>query len=286
MASGWMWLSPDSDSDEDGVVKYSPVHLPGGLVVCYRHLRVICSHCCVDYSLTRHEDDKEEEEEEEEEDDDDDNDDDKDEGRVIPKRFKGGDLDHFSSRLEMSNANIRYRDSRDPQRMLIYTDGACLNNGQADPRGGWAFDCSSVVVQGRLERRGPWAGRKEEAVTAQTSNRAELRAVVAALRYCDWAQGGRFTSLVIATDSEYVVQGATSWVKGWLRNGWQTRGGGDVKNRDLWECLLGEVEKASDRGLKVEFWRIPRDENTVADEAAKKAAEGPAPEYFRNVVVS
>ncbi|KAK3349191.1 hypothetical protein B0T25DRAFT_547406 [Lasiosphaeria hispida] len=43
-------------------------------------------------------------------------------------------------------------------------------------------------------------------------------------------------------------------------------------NKDLWEALLGEVERYKDEGMAVEFWRIPRERNTVADAAAKEAA--------------
>jgi ribonuclease HI len=78
--------------------------------------------------------------------------------------------------------------------------------------------------------------------------------------------------MVIATDSEYVAEGSTKWAKTWVKNGWKTQGGVDVKNKDLWEMLLGEAEKWKDNGMTIHFWRIPRGWNTVADEAAKKAA--------------
>jgi ribonuclease HI len=69
-----------------------------------------------------------------------------------------------------------------------------------------------------------------------------------------------------------------------VKNGWTTRGGVDVKNRDLWEVLLGEFERVEDKGLAVQFWRIPRDWNTVADAAAKNAsAEVDAPNWWMEV---
>jgi len=82
-----------------------------------------------------------------------------------------------------------------------------------------------------------------------------------------------------------VVEGSTKWAKRWVENGWTTRGGDNVKNRDLWEALLGEVEKYKDKGMAVEFWRIPREWNTVADAAAKDAAaEVDAPEEWTQVM--
>lgn len=133
------------------------------------------------------------------------------------------------------------------------------------------------LASDRLEKKGPFGD-----VSPQTSNRAELRAVIAALRFRFWPGEGcrRF---VIATDSEYVVEGATNWVKTWVENGWKTiggygqRAGEDVKNRDLWEVLLGEVEryKTGHRyygGMDIQFWKIPREWNAIADARAKKAA--------------
>jgi ribonuclease HI len=43
--------------------------------------------------------------------------------------------------------------------------------------------------------------------------------------------------VVLHTDSQYVRQGITEWLPGWIRRNWRTSGGSDVKNRDLWERL-------------------------------------------------
>ncbi|PYH92053.1 hypothetical protein BO71DRAFT_421102 [Aspergillus ellipticus CBS 707.79] len=48
--------------------------------------------------------------------------------------------------------------------------------------------------------------------------------------------------------------------------------GAPVKNQDLWECLLGEVERWDDDGIQIQFWRISRAWNTEADYHAKQAA--------------
>lgn len=134
------------------------------------------------------------------------------------------------------------------------------------------------IVSGRLENQGPFG---EDGV--QSSNRAELRAVIAALRFRNWAGEG-FHTMVIATDSEYTAEGSTKWATTWMKNGWKTSGHAAVKNKDLWEILLGEVERHKDAGLTIHFWRIPRGWNTVADEAAKKAAAGDdAPAEWREV---
>ncbi|KAM4056468.1 RNase H domain-containing protein [Hirsutella rhossiliensis] len=107
--------------------------------------------------------------------------------------------------------------------------------------------------------------------------RVELRAILGALRFRHW-RGEGFMTLVFATDAEYVAEGASTWARGWVRNGWRTSTGAEVKNKDLWEMLLGEVERWDSSGLKIQFWRIPRTLNLMADHAAKQAAateEGP-----------
>lgn len=197
-------------------------------------------------------------------------------GKVLPSRFQTPQ--HTSDPAELfdkvhlpSHHVYRFVQEGNHSIALAYVDGACSNNGMQNPRAGWAVVYSPLIalaLSGRLEMKGPFG---EQSVA--TSNRAELRASIAALRLPHWRKEG-FETLVIATDSTYVVDGATEWIKSWLRKGWRKSSGEHVKNRDLWEMLLGEVERWHDQGLNVEFWRIPREQNTKADKAAKEAANG------------
>ena len=41
----------------------------------------------------------------------------------------------------------------------------------------------------------------------------------------------------IHTDSQYVRNGITQWIKNWKRNGWRTASKEPVKNVDLWQRL-------------------------------------------------
>lgn len=178
--------------------------------------------------------------------------------------------------LDLLTYVFRYVHRSDPKAVLVFTDGACLNNGKPDPKAGWAFvhgpggpglTAKPAVASARLESKGPFGDK-----AIQSSNRAELRAVIAVLRFRYWPGEG-FNSMTIATDSEYVTEGSTKWAKTWIKNGWKTSAGADVKNKDLWEMLLGEAERWKDEGLTIRFWRIPREWNEIADAAAKKAAE-------------
>lgn len=201
-------------------------------------------------------------------------------GRIIPRRFHPPNSNMAPTSLFLPRFNNRVRPPQPrfihrghPDKFLIYTDGSCLSNGRGDARAGCAFffeplpgNHNASTVSFRLENEGP-TGEMHR----QTSNRAELRAVIAVSRFLPWNQEG-FTTLVIATDSEYVVKGATDWVYTWRQNGWMASNGHRILNEDLWLCLFGEVERWHDLGLSIEFWHIPRDWNGVADHGARCAA--------------
>ncbi|KAF6833714.1 RNase H domain protein [Colletotrichum musicola] len=178
--------------------------------------------------------------------------------------------------LFMSLGN-RYVSKENPFKILIFVDGACSSNGTQQAAGGCSFVCEKGhSAKFRLEDRGP-----DNKLYRPTSNRAELRATLAASDACPWYKDG-FKSIVMATDSTYVAKGATEWSRAWIENGWRGRAG-QVKNRDLWEALLHRIEEFHSRGLFVSFWWIPRKWNTVADRAAKQATEEDAIEWFGNI---
>jgi len=118
---------------------------------------------------------------------------------------------------------------------LIFTDGAAKGN---PGRGGFG-----VVIShgGTITELGGHKART-------TNNEMELKAVVEALK----AVAPKKVPVHIYTDSKYVVEGATGWVFGWVKNGWKTKAETDVLNKELWQelfPLLGKVE--------IEWHKIP-----------------------------
>ena len=104
---------------------------------------------------------------------------------------------------------------------IIYTDGACSGNPGA---GGWAAIIFNKTSGQKLKRVG---GEIET-----TNNRMELRAVIEALESVPKA-----SSLVIFTDSKYVINGIESWIVKWKTNNWIGSNKKNVKNKDLWTRL-------------------------------------------------
>jgi ribonuclease HI len=104
----------------------------------------------------------------------------------------------------------------------VYTDGACEGNGQKGSRGGvgvWWGDGHPNNISKPLDG-------------LQTNNRAELTAVLEALKMMDVSQ-----NYAIYTDSTYVAKGV-KWAAEWKKNNWNCSNGKPAKNRDLWEEVL------------------------------------------------
>jgi len=104
----------------------------------------------------------------------------------------------------------------------IYTDGAC--SGNPGP-GGWG-----AILIGDSIRKEISGGEAET-----TNNRMELRAAIEALRELTAP-----SQVDLYTDSAYLRNGITTWIKSWKENGWKRRVGKrllPVKNEDLWREL-------------------------------------------------
>lgn len=101
----------------------------------------------------------------------------------------------------------------------LYTDGACKGN---PGPGGWG-----VVLRYGAHEKSLYGGEPHT-----TNNRMELRAVIEGFKALK-----RPSRVRVHTDSQYVQKGISEWLPEWKRRNWRTRGGGAVKNQDLWQAL-------------------------------------------------
>jgi len=97
----------------------------------------------------------------------------------------------------------------------VFTDGACKGN---PGPGGWG-----VFIKG--DKKGDYFGGE----SSTTNNRMELTAIIKALMILKDQD-----NLKIYTDSKYVIDGISSWILKWKKNGWKTASKSSVKNADLW----------------------------------------------------
>ena len=103
---------------------------------------------------------------------------------------------------------------------IIYTDGAC--SGNPGP-GGWG-----AIILSEEKNETNISGKEK----STTNNRMELMAPIMALRKIKKA-----SKIVIYTDSIYLKNGITTWIKNWEKNGWKSANKKPVKNKDLWVTL-------------------------------------------------
>jgi ribonuclease HI len=114
-----------------------------------------------------------------------------------------------------------------PSLVAIYADESCLGNGrEGENPGGVGALLEYQTAEGTLVRRDLWISEP-----ATTNNRMALRSVSESLRALA-AKQKRF-DVVFTTDSRYIVDGMTSWVFGWARNGWKRKTGA-IENLPLW----------------------------------------------------
>ena len=73
-----------------------------------------------------------------------------------------------------------------------------------------------------------------------------------------WAGEG-FSRIKLAYDSEYAVKGISEWILEWRKNGWTTTTGSPVANQDLWKKLEEKLREMEERGMLVQFCKIPRE---------------------------
>jgi ribonuclease HI len=134
----------------------------------------------------------------------------------------------------------------------IFTDGAC--SGNPGP-GGWG-----VVMRCNGEKRELSGGER-----LTTNNKMEMTAAVEALKSLD-----KPCKVVLTTDSEYLKNGITKWIKGWKKNGWKTAAKEPVKNQELWQ-KLDELDQKHTIEWKWVRGHNGHPENERCDELAREA---------------
>ena len=120
------------------------------------------------------------------------------------------------------------------KKVTLYTDGAC--SGNPGP-GGYG----AVLIYNGVEKEIS-GGQKDT-----TNNQMEMMAVIKGLEMLKEP-----CEVKVYSDSAYVVNSIQKgWIYSWKKNNWKKADKSKVKNIDLWERLLSQLEIH-----KVEFLKV------------------------------
>lgn len=140
---------------------------------------------------------------------------------------------------------------------LVFTDGASRGNPGAT---GWG---AVIALGDHVHELGGYRA-------LGTNNQAELTAVVEAVEWIT-DQDEEPEKITIYSDSAYTISGATSWIFGWQKRGWQTKTGDPVKNKELWQRFSTAREAAD---FEITFQKVKGHASIPGNERADDIATG------------
>jgi len=113
----------------------------------------------------------------------------------------------------------------------VYTDGSTFNNTRRNCPGTVG---GIGIFFGNKDNRNESAPFFEFSIT---NNRTELKAAIRAIENFMQdkinRQDDAKEKLIIYSDSQYMINSITKWIKKWKNNRWKTANGKDVLNKDL-----------------------------------------------------
>lgn len=141
----------------------------------------------------------------------------------------------------------------------VYTDGGCRDNHKDINIGAWG-----VYMQcGSLEKT------IAEATTNTTNNKMELQGAIEGLK----AVKNRNMRVILYMDSAYVLNGISTWINNWKRNGWRTKDKKPVKNVELWK----ELDELRQQFSYIQYVKVKGHDgvrgNELADAALNEAMD-------------
>jgi ribonuclease HI len=120
--------------------------------------------------------------------------------------------------------------------VAVYADESCLGNGRAGATpGGFGSLVEYQLAGGETQRFDLWASEPDT-----TNNRMALRSVIDT--FGALSRKGNTLSVQFTTDSRYIVDGMTTWVRGWMARGWKRKVGA-VENLELWQAAVDAVSR-------------------------------------------
>uniref|UniRef100_A0A0P4VVC9 Ribonuclease H1 n=1 Tax=Scylla olivacea TaxID=85551 RepID=A0A0P4VVC9_SCYOL len=143
--------------------------------------------------------------------------------------------------------------------LIVYTDGACWMNGKQGAKAGMGVFFGQEHPLNVAE---PIKGRA-------TNNNAEIQAATCAL---ELARSAGFSKVAVHTDSQFMIDCASSWMKNWKKKGWVKSDGQPVKNKEELMVLDSAMEDLAVKWVHVKG-HAGHEGNEEADKLARQGAK-------------
>ena len=104
--------------------------------------------------------------------------------------------------------------------IYVYTDGGARGNGDDNCLSAWAY----TLQYGEHHKE------SYKAYVGKTNNQMEMQAIIEALK----AIKNKDIPIRLHSDSNYCIQGITSWIHGWKKKNWINSQKKPVENKELW----------------------------------------------------
>lgn len=146
----------------------------------------------------------------------------------------------------------------------VYTDGSCYNNSRKAKSSAGGIG----VFWGDNDYRNigePFF------IKPITNNRAEIYAVIKAIETFSISYDKKCgkQTLLINSDSQYLINTATKWYKGWKKRGWKKADGKEPLNLDLL-CHLDNLIETHKKCFEIKFKHVKAHKSEPRDKTTQK----------------
>ncbi|KAI3383148.1 hypothetical protein SNEBB_005890 [Seison nebaliae] len=182
---------------------------------------------------------------------------------------KKGKVDNFTTNKLREKIDIKMNEEPLDGYQIIYTDGACRNNGKGNTAAGigvfWGVDHRLNV------------GEALPLDYKQTNNCSEILAIKRAISD---AIKNDYKKICIKTDSQFAINCITKWMRGWAKNGWKTGRNEEVKNKRE----LNELKMVIDQNdIQIKYIHVDGHRGIEGNERADELANEGADEQIRMI---
>lgn len=173
------------------------------------------------------------------------------------KEFSNETVDSIMKDLKINQEKIIIKD-----RLYIFSDGNCKNNGKKHAKGGYSVYFGDIL---------PYLNfNKTRLILKNPSNNVAELSGIKQIYKTIYQNQDYFKDLdnIICTDSQYSINCVDKWSDNWIKNGWKNSKGELVKNKELIEDIL-VIKNAIPESIKISFKHIyghtkePKDKDSL-----------------------